>query len=59
MISGGQHPSEREKTDVCVSFVSHTTFLVFGVVEKSHQDELVSRLNPNYVGDTKYHISKK
>ena len=35
-------------------FVFHTNFLVFGVVEKSHQTELMRCLNTNFLGDTKY-----
>jgi hypothetical protein len=39
--------------------VDQTTFLVFGDMAKSHQDELVRRLNHNYFGDTKYHFYQK
>ena len=38
---------KREEGCVCF-FVFHTTFWVLGVVEKSHQSELVRRLNTNY-----------
>ena len=51
---GGSAPV-RKREEVCLClFVFHTTFLVFGVVEKSHQDELVRRLNTNYLGDIRY-----
>ena len=47
----------REPEEGCLClFVFHTTFLVFGDVEKSHTTELVRRLNTNYLGDTKYHF---
>ena len=42
----------REPEEGCLCFsVFHTTFLEFGVVEKSHQTELVRRMNSNYLGD--------
>ena len=44
---------KREGVCLCL-FVFHTTFLVFCVVEKSHQTELVRRLNTNYLGDKKH-----
>ena len=48
-IDLGQSAPVRKREDGCLYFfVFHTTFLVFGVVGKSHQTELVRRLNTNY-----------
>ena len=44
---------EGEEGCLCL-FVVHTTFLVFGDVEKLHTTELVRRLNNNYLGENKY-----
>ena len=54
-IDLGRSAPVRKREEGCFcSFVFHIAFLVFGVVEKSHQTELVRRLNTNYLGDTKY-----
>ena len=49
----------REPEEGCLCLlVFHTTFLVFGEVEKSHTTELVRRQNMNYLGDTKYNFEQ-
>jgi hypothetical protein len=54
-IDIGRSAPVRKREEGCLCFVMfHTTFLVCGIVEKSHQDELVRRLNTNYLGDTRY-----
>ena len=54
-IDLGRSTPIREKEEGCLYFfMFHTTFLVFGDMEKSHQTELVRRLNTNYSGGTKY-----
>ena len=48
-INLGRSTPVRKIEDGCLCFfVFHTTFLVFGVVEKSHKTELVRRLNTIY-----------
>ena len=48
-IDLGRSATVRKREGGCLClFVFHTKFLVFGVVEKSHQTELVRRLNTNY-----------
>jgi hypothetical protein len=49
---GWSTPVREQEEDCLCFFVFHTTFLVFDDVEKSHQTELVRRMNNNYVGDT-------
>ena len=51
---GGSAPVRKREEGCLCFFVFHTTFLVFGVVEKLHQTELVRRLNTNYLGKAKY-----
>ena len=47
-IDLGQSAPVRKREDSCLcSFVFHTTFLVFGVVGKSNQTELVRFMNMN------------
>ena len=47
-INLGRSAPVRKREDSCLCFfVFHTTFLVFGVVEKSHKTELVRCLNTN------------
>ena len=54
-IDLGRSAPVRKREDGYLCFdVFHTTFLVFGVVENSHQTELVWRLNNNYLGDIRY-----
>ena len=54
-IDLGRSAQDKKREGGCLClFVFHTIFLVFGVVEKSHQTELVRHLNTNCLGDTKY-----
>jgi hypothetical protein len=54
-IDLGRSAPDRKREGGCLClFVFHTTFLVFGVVEKSHPTELVRSMNTNYLGDTKH-----
>ena len=54
-IDLGRSAPVRKREDGYLCFdVFHTTFLVFGVVEKSHQDELLRCLNNNYLGGIRY-----
>ena len=56
-IDLGRSTLVRKREEGCLCFfVFHTTLLVFGVAEKSHQTELLRHLNTYYLGDTKYHF---